>query len=218
LVEQVLVFANGDVGDGPMARRVLDEARNVFVLAADGGARVAQHFGRKIDLIIGDMDSLSAGELEYYQSQRAEIERHPPEKDATDLELALQWVAQNKAGWVRVFGGIGGRLDQTISNIYLLALPALRDVDVRFVSGLQAAWIIYPGENIIQGTVGDTVSLIPLSGAASGIRTENLYYPLKNEMLSFGPARGISNVMTADHARVWFQDGLLLVVQTISRA
>lgn len=218
MIEQVLIFANGDVGDGPMARRALDEASDAFVLAADGGARAAAYYGRKPDLVIGDMDSLSAEELAQVQAQGAEFERHSPEKDETDLELALQWAAQRKAGWVRVFGGIGGRLDQTMSNIYLLALPALRGVDVRFVSGRQAAWMIYPGENIVQGTVGDTVSLIPLSGAASGIRTENLHYPLKDETLSFGPARGISNVMTADHARVWFQDGLLLVVQTIGRA
>lgn len=218
MIEKVLIFANGDMGDGPMARRALDEARPAFVVAADGGARAAARFGRKIDLLIGDMDSLSATEIEVYQAQGVEIARHSPEKDETDLELAMLWVAPRKAKWIRVLGGMGGRLDQTISNIYLLALPALKGIDVRFVGGMQAAWVIYPGENLIQGAAGDTVSLIPLSGAASGVRTENLYYPLKDETLVFGPARGISNVMTADHARIWFRDGLLLVIQTIGRA
>ena len=218
MIEKVLIFANGETGDGPMARRVLDETPDAFVVAADGGARVAEHFGRKIDLVVGDMDSLNDAELERYQVQGAEIVRHPPEKDETDLELALQWVGQRGARWIRIFGGIGGRLDQTLSNIYLLALPVLKDCDVRFVSGSQVAWLIYPGETIIQGIVGDTVSLIPLSGAARDVRTENLYYPLKDETLNFGPARGISNVMTDDQARVWFQEGLLLVVQTMGRA
>lgn len=218
MIEQVLIFANGEVGDGLMARRALAEAPDAFVVAVDGGARAAAHFDRKIDLVIGDMDSLSAAELEAYQGRGAEIIRHAPEKDETDLELALLRVAERKPAWIRILGGIGGRLDQTISNIYLLALPALRGIDVRFVSGLQAAWIMYPGENRLRGTVGDTVSLIPLSGAASGIRTENLYYPLRHETLIFGPARGISNVMTANEARLWLQDGLLLVVQTIGRA
>lgn len=218
MTEQILIFANGDLGDGPMARRALDEAQQAFVVAADGGARAAAHFGRRINLLIGDMDSLSAAELDEYRSQGVEIVRHSPEKDESDLELALQWVVRRRPAWVRILGGMGGRLDQTISNIYLLALPALRGLDVRFVSGSQAAWLIFPGENVIHGAAGDTVSLIPLSGVAGGVRTENLYYPLRDESLIFGPARGISNVMTDAHARVWLQDGLLLVVQTIGRA
>ena len=57
-----------------------------------------------------------------------------------------------------------------------------------------------------------------MNGAAEGIRTENLYYPLKNETLRFGPARGISNVLTSSEARVWLEAGLLLVVHTLGRA
>ena len=118
----------------------------------------------------------------------------------------------------RVRPGIGDRLDQTLSNVYLLALPVLRERDVRLVAGKQEAWLLYPGEHHITGAAGDTLSLLPISGEAHGIRTDNLYYPLRDETLTFGPSRGISNVLQGEQAGVSLRDGVLLAVHTIGRA
>jgi len=215
---KALIFVNGDANDGPMVRRVLAEATGAWVLAADGGARQAAHFGLKVQSVIGDMDSLSAAELEALSAGGTVIHRYPEEKDETDLELTLLHAAGADAVWIRIIAAIGDRLDQTLSNVYLLALPALAGRDVRIVAGKQEAWLLHPGETVIQGAAGDTLSLLPLSGTARGVRTENLYYPLRDETLVFGPARGISNVMQSDTARVWFSEGVLLAVRTIGRA
>jgi thiamine pyrophosphokinase len=215
---KALIFANGDINDGPFLRRALNAADGALIVAADGGARQAQHLGLQVDIVIGDMDSLSAAELAGFERAGADIHRFSEEKNETDLELALTWTAEQDATWMRVIGGVGDRLDQTMSNVYLLALPILRNRDVRLVAGKQETWLLYPGEAVIQGAKGDTVSLIPLGGAAQGVRTENLYYPLRDEMLLFGPARGLSNVMERDTARVWLREGLLLVIHTQGRA
>jgi thiamine pyrophosphokinase len=66
----------------------------------------------------------------------------------------------------------------------------------------------------IAGQPGDIVSLIPLGGDAQGIVTEGLLYPLRDEPLVSGPARGISNVMTEPFARVTLRGGALLVVHS----
>ncbi|HLV37648.1 MAG TPA: thiamine diphosphokinase [Spirillospora sp.] len=215
---RALIFANGRIHDGPMPRRALEQAPDALMIGADGGVRVAQAYGVKLDAVIGDMDSLTEDELEVQQAQGAKILRYPPEKNETDLELALLWAAEQGADWMRVFGAMGGRLDQTLANIYLLALPPLRQRDVRLVSRAQQAWLLYPGEHRIEGAEGDTISLIPMNGDAQGVETENLYYPLRNEALTFGPARGVSNVMSGAQASVRFRAGLLLVVHTIGRA
>jgi thiamine pyrophosphokinase len=212
LLRQALIFANGDINDGPMTRQAIAEAQaDTWVVAADGGARIAQHFGLRVGFVIGDMDSLSDTELQTLVDQGAKVQSYPEEKNETDLELALQWAAQQDVTWARV-------IDQTIANIYLLTLPALHGRDVRLVGGRQETWLLHPGEHVIKGAKGDTVSLIPIGGEVRGVRTENLYYPLKDETLAFGPARGISNVMNTDLARVWLQTGLLLVIHTIGRA
>ncbi|MEP7290200.1 MAG: thiamine diphosphokinase [Chloroflexota bacterium] len=213
-----LIFANGDIDDGEMVQRALDHARDALVVAADGGARVAQHYGLRVDTVIGDMDSLSPEELETLQAAGTTILPHPPEKDETDLELALMLAAQHGADWLRIVGATGGRLDQTLSNIYLLALPILDGRDVQIVAGKQAMWLARAGRTVIAGAAGDTISLVPLNGTVRGVRTENLYYPLRDENLYFGPARGVSNVMTAADASVFVREGVLLVVHTVGRA
>jgi thiamine pyrophosphokinase len=212
------IFANGVTDDGPMVRRALASASDAWIIAADGGARQAQYYGLHIDTVIGDLDSLDEAELAHLKQQGAEIHRFPAEKNETDLELALLLAAQKPVKHIRVFSALGGRLDQTLSNIYLLALEPLRNLDVRLVEGKQEAWIAYPGRITIDGTQDDTVSLIPIAGEAHGIRTENLYYPLRSETLRFGPARGVSNVMLTEQAHVDFDSGVLLVVHTIGRA
>lgn len=219
MAARVLIFANGDVNDGLMVRSALAAADEyTYVIAADGGARVARYYGFEVDLVIGDMDSLDEDELQQFIDAGAEVERHSPQKDETDLELALYAAAEREAEWVRIIGGIGGRMDQTIANIYLLGLAVLDDIDVSIVAGDQEMWILRCCDHGLSGTPGDTISLIPVGGPVHGVTTEGLYYPLKNETLEFGPARGISNVLVGRHGRLTAREGVLLVIHTVGRA
>jgi len=54
--------------------------------------------------------------------------------------------------------------------------------------------------------------LIPWQGAVAGVRTENLKWPLQNEILYPEKSRGVSNEMTGDIASIEIKSGLLLVV------
>jgi thiamine pyrophosphokinase len=164
------------------------------------------------------MDSLGADELHDLAAHGAQIFRYPEEKSETDLELVLLWAARADARRIRIIGAVGDRLDQTLANMYLLALPALRGIDTRIVAGKQESWLAQAGMTDIHGAAGDTLSLIPLSGVVRGIRTDNLYYPLKDEDLLFGPARGVSNVMKGERASITVREGVLLVVHTVGKA
>lgn len=215
---RILIFANGELNDGPMVRRALAEAQGARVAAADGGARLAQACGLEVDAVIGDMDSLTAAEVMALRNSGATILSYPEEKDETDLELALVWAAEQGTTWIRIIGGIGQRFDQTLSNVHLLALPALKGCDVRLVAWGQEAWLLHPPEGQIDGAPGDTVSLLPLGGRVTGVRTDGLHYPLRGETLLTGAARGVSNVLSEARARVRLQEGVLLVVHTLGKA
>lgn len=201
-----------------MIRQTLRETTAPLVIGADGGARFAAALGLTLDHIIGDMDSLTPAEVTAFEAAGVSIHRYPEEKNETDLELALLFAVEQGCEQIRVLGATGGRLDQLLGNILLLALPALRGRDVRLVADNQATWLLFPGENNISGAEGDTLSLIPWSDEVADITTENLYYPLNHESLIFGPARGISNVMTAERACVRVGSGRLLAVHTMGRA
>jgi thiamine pyrophosphokinase len=214
----VLVFANGDLNDGPAVQAALSHAADARVIAADGGARLALACKRVPHIVIGDFDSLSQDDLAELLSMGADIERYPAAKNETDLELALLAAAEQGATWIRVLGAVGDRIDQTLANITLLTLPDLAGRDVRMVAGRQTLWLAGPGEHRLDGAPGDTISLIPLDGDAENVRTAGLEYPLKGETLRFGPARGVSNVIRRTPARVSFDAGRLVVIHTVGRA
>lgn len=213
-----LIFANGDANDGAMVRRALAQFPDALVIAADGGARVALAYGLYPQVVIGDMDSIAPEMLAALEVHGAEVRGYRREKDETDLELALRFAAGEGAQAIRLIGAVGDRLDHTLSNIALLALPALAGLDVRLVARGQEAWLAPPGECVLHGAPGDTVSLLPMDGAVEGLETDGLYYPLRGERLTFGPARGVSNVMTGAQARVRSASGLLLIIHTAGEA
>lgn len=213
-----LIFANGDPLDGPMVRRWLARAVDPYLLAADGGANIAALYGVRPQRVVGDMDSVTPALLADLEARGVDIVRHPAAKDETDLELALLDAAARGCDPIIVIGAVGGRLDHTLANVYLLALPELEDRTVRLVAGREEVMLLRPGVHTVAGMAGDTVSLLPIGGPAAGVRTSGLAYPLHAESLHFGPARGVSNVMLGATAEVTLESGWLLLIHTEGRA
>jgi len=203
------VIANGDRPDRETAHCHADRAD--LLIAADGGARHALALGLTPHVLIGDLDSLDADQQTRLRAAGTRFIVHPPAKDETDLELALLYAVEQDADPIVVLGALGGRLDQMLANVLLLTMPALAGRDVRIVDGPQAAFVVRD-EATLAGRPGDTVSLIPLGGAAHGVATDGLLYALNDGSLPFGPALGVSNQMTTDRAHVRVRDGLLLCV------
>ncbi len=71
-----------------------------------------------------------------------------------------------------------------------------------------------PASAVLGGRVGDLVSLFPFGADALGVATDGLAYPLRDEPLRFGPARGLSNVRSSPEAGVSLRAGRLLIVET----
>jgi len=211
---RAIIFANGEFADPQGARRLL--RHDDFIIAADGGTHHALAAGVVPHVIVGDLDSLPPDEQARVEAAGSQIIRFLPRKDETDLELALQHAVREGATEIIILAALGGRLDQTLANVLLLALPELRGLDVRIVEGTQMAFLIRDECDgaLVEGQPGDTVSLIPLGGDAVGVTADGLEWPLHEDTLHFGPARGVSNVLTAEHAHVRVRRGLLLCVVT----
>jgi len=207
--KQCVILANGDRPDRETAQRYAEQAD--WLIAADGGARHALALGLTPHVVIGDLDSLDAEQQARLRAAGTGFIVHPPAKDETDLELALLYAVEQEVDPIVVLGALGGRLDQMLANVLLLTMPALAGRDVRIVDGSQTAFVIR-NQAALTGQPGDTVSLIPLGGAAHGVTTDGLLYALADGTLPFGPALGVSNQMTGQRAAVCVRDGLLLCV------
>jgi thiamine pyrophosphokinase len=213
-----VVLVNGVIDEVEAVQARLNDLPEASVVAADGGSRHAETLGLRLDAVVGDLDSLGGDALARLRGQGVTVERSPAAKDETDFELALLYATQQGARRIVVVGALGGRLDMALANIQLLAHPALEPIRVELWNGRQTAWIIRPPGDEMAGGLGDTLSLIPLGGAAVGVTTHRLAYPLNDETLPIGPARGVSNVFEADSARVDLSAGLLLAVHTPGHA
>lgn len=214
MVHRTLILANGDILDGSALKERIDAWSPDQVIAADGGSRHASALGLKIDLVVGDLDSIEADQREMLLEQGTQFEHFKAEKDETDLELALLRAFEQGATEIAVVGIVGDRLDMVLANIHLLTLNALNPIRTELWLGRQTAWLIRPPGEEFEGAPGDTLSLIPVKGEAMGVTTTGLAYPLQGETLYLGSSRGISNVMEQEDCRVDLETGILLAVHT----
>lgn len=182
------------------------------VVAADGGAEVALALGIGVDVVVGDFDSITSASVAILERSGARIERHPREKDATDLALAFDAALAFGSRRILLVGGWGGRLDHLLGELLLLGAEAYAAVEVDALLGAAAVHVVR-GERLLAGTPGEVVSLLALHGPAVGVVTEGLVYPLRGETLPAGSSRGVSNVFAAEEARVSLERGVLLAVR-----
>lgn len=205
-----LVFAGGDPVPAAVARRLPGE--DALVVAADSGVEHALALGRRVDLVVGDLDSADPAVIEKVAAAGTEIDRHPAAKDQTDLELALRAAQARGATRIVVAGGYGGRLDHFLANALALAGPAVDGVAVTWVTG-DALLTVVRDHARIAGEPGGLCSLLAVGGPARGVRTHGLRFPLAGEELAPGSTRGVSNELTEPVADVWVEHGTVLAVQ-----
>ena len=210
-----LIVADGDTPDRAAVDRLMATGADL-VVAADGGALKAQALGLRLDVVVGDFDSLPAAAADDLRAAGVPVVVHPSAKDESDTELAVREALARGATTLTVIGAFGGaRLEHTIANLLLLAMPELVGRDVRLADGASVVRLLEPGGPLaIHGRRGDFVSLLPLAPRVDGVTTAGLEFPLRDEALTQGPARGLSNVMTGDSATVSVRTGRLLVVHT----
>jgi thiamine pyrophosphokinase len=207
--DSVLVLANGE-WDG--TARLLDLAHCVSrVIAADGAWAKAAAAGIPVDLVIGDLDSLTPEERASLLDSGTEVRIHPRDKDCTDLELAVDCALTWSARRLVVFGAFGGRIDHTLANVLLLEKAVDRGVEVELIAGDETAWLIRGEFTLSDGRPGDRLSLIPISDTVV-VRTDGLRYRLNDEPLVRASAHGVSNEIEDLPVRIAVRSGTLLVV------
>lgn len=221
---RAIVLADGDVAD----RAAFDAAWPgwsdgiALVIAADGGARHATTLGLRIDQWVGDGDSISPADLDNLRARGIPIDLVAADKDESDTELAIEAAVAGGADDVTILGAFGGRrLDHAIANLALLAHPALGDRPAELLDGAARVRLVRApardGGDVVTplpGRVGELVSLIPFGGDAEGITTSGLHYPLADETLVLGSARGLSNVRRTADASFVLRRGAILVIET----
>lgn len=184
-----------------------------FVICADSGARHAVSLGVVPDLLLGDFDSIDAETLDAMAAQGVRRLSFPKDKDYTDSELAIEEAIKVGATEILLIAATGTRPDHSLANIFLLRNLVAKGIDARIISGKDEIMLTNKAITL-QGSIGDTLSLLALDPKVTGITTQGLKYPLQNETLYNGSSRGISNIFAAEEVHITLQRGMLLLMRT----
>ena len=132
-------------------------------VAADGGFASLERAGVAPDVALGDFDSLG------YVPEAPRVERHPVMKDATDLELALEWAHHEGFRSAAVYGALGGRLDQTMATLQTLVHFARRGMHVAAIGEGYVVVALSSRQNKAKESSGTTCSVGRSDAPDSGL-------------------------------------------------
>jgi len=208
----VFIVSGGELGDPSFFREKIAKTAPAAVICADGGARHLEVAGLIPTLIVGDMDSLDQVSQDRYKSMGATIIRHPREKNETDTELALREAFAMTPSEVWIWGALGHRIDHILANISLLVQGNRRGIEVKLIDTWCEVFLI-TRRTVLNGEVGQTVSLLPFGGEVSGITLTGFEYPLTRALMEAGSPYGISNRLTERQGIIEVDTGVLLVVR-----
>ena len=197
-MKRSVVIGGGEIKDYERVKSYIED--NDYIICADGGYDHAAKMGLDADILIGDFDSISKVPDDIKKVQ------YPVRKDLTDSHIALEYAKDSDE--ILLFGFTGDRYDHSLTNLLLLiSYPNAVIIDdnneIRLLRN----------ELKIQGSIGQTVSIIPVNGDLEGVKTTGLEYPLNGETLYFSDSRGVSNVMTQNECQIYSEKGIALVIK-----
>ncbi len=206
--QRALIVAGGQL---PTLSTLERAGHAELVIAADSGLDHARALGVTPDVAIGDFDSVSKEGRAWAADNGIPTECHPADKDATDLELALDWAIQRHPTELVVIGLAGGRTDHYLAN--LAVLGGFSGHRVRAEVDDATLWWVTDHLRIEPDGLAN-VTLLAVGDDVTSVCTQGLLYPLDNEVLSVGSSRGVSNVPTGEPIEISVAGGTLLVVAT----
>ena len=171
------------------------------------------------DLAVGDFDSVSEEELALICSQSKEVLQAQPEKDDTDLELAVKAVfARSPQAQVTIFGAFGGRLDHTLANIFLPSNPEITPYmqQIRLHNAQNQLCYCPQGRHEVKPVAGmNYLAFIPADNSRLSI--EGAKYPL-NESNYFFKKVYASNEFIDEPVFLECQSGYVIVIYSKDRS
>ncbi|MDR6997948.1 thiamine diphosphokinase [Neobacillus niacini] len=169
------------------------------------------------EIAFGDFDSVTPEELVFIESEVNHLNRYQPEKNETDMELALDWALKQNPVKIRLFGATGGRLDHLFANVQLLIHSLLQQNQspIYIIDRFNEVCVKGPGSfQIAKRSDKKYISFIPVTQGVENLTLEGFKYPLKNRHISLGSTLCISNELISEHGTFSFTEGILIVIRS----
>ena len=182
-----------------------------LTIAADSGYHNALSLGDRVQILVGDFDSIDKGrEID----EKIEILTVPAEKDFTDTQLAVETAIKRGARDIVIIGGLSGRLDHTLSNLAILRELSEAQVYALITDGKNRVRYIRSTSTLISRSGYKYLSLIADDDKIKGVSVEGCKYPIDNATLTNRYQYAVSNEITGNCALVSVKKGGLYIVES----
>lgn len=184
-----------------------------FIMGVDRGAYWLTKHKTKVDLAIGDFDSVTKAERKFIEKHAGQVVAYPAQKDATDLELAVDEAVKLHPKSVVIYGAIGTRFDHTYAAVGLLLRLESHNILGQIVDNYNKVHIVRRLYILRPPHEYAYVSVLPLKDSAV-ITMKGFAYDVSRLSLGFGSTRGVSNEIRDDNATIIVHKGSVLVIES----
>lgn len=210
----VHIMAGGPKTFIPSIERYTNDA---VWIGVDRGVLYLMEYSIPMEAAFGDFDSVTDEEWEKIEDSTNLIKRFKPEKDETDMELAVDWAIAQGATNIKLFGATGGRMDHSMANLQLLLREALNghDITIEIIDNQNEIKVVRAGSYTIkENKEFPYVSFFPYSTNIVGLTLEGFKYPLVRRNLPTSSTLCISNELIRETGTFSFDDGILMVIRS----
>lgn len=212
-----LIVTGGKL-DLAFARSFLKTNKIDKIIAVDGGLAAAELLGLVPDYIVGDFDTVNSDVVERFRKVPYIVwEKHRPEKNETDTELARSRAMTLGCERIIFLGATGGRLDHMLGNIHALYSCMQSGIEAWIIDAQNRIYLLDEGKRFERKeTFGTYISFLPYTEEVSGITLKGFKYPLDQKTIRRGEEVGlcISNELQEDTAELTFKEGILICVES----
>ena len=181
--------------------------KDTEIFCADGGTNYCFSYGYMPDFVFGDMDSIKPDILEEINKKNVKIFKYPPEKDYSDYELILEKMNYEKYTKIYVLGALGGRIDFSLNNIFLL--ENYKNIEI-----ITKDEIIFFKDKpfSIKNKKNYSFSMVSLDEKIEGITLEGFKYPLFEREIKRATSILMSNEIVSHEAIISFKKGKIICI------
>lgn len=181
-----------------------------ITIAADSGYENAMLLKDKVQILVGDMDSIKEK-----ADERVKVFTVPAKKDFTDTQLAVETALNEGARDIVIIGGLSGRLDHTLSNLAILKDLDSQNVYALITDGKNRVRYINSSSTIIIRSGYRYLSVIADGEKVKGVSIEGCKYPLDNATLTDKYQYAVSNEIEGNCALISVRKGGLYIVESM---
>lgn len=199
------IIANGT----PCSRELIEKLQQSHALCAcDGAMEWLQSYTCTVDVVIGDMDSITPQTLKTLKQHTHYEIIHDPRQNTTDSEKALLYCLDQGAMHITMVSATGRRLDHTLYQLHLLRRFTVNtNCHIEIRQETEITRYLGSGHYTLSSTQPQTVSIIGFPAAT--ISTTGLKYDVTS--YEIGPERhSTSNQLVAQQGTLAIEGEALL--------